>query len=230
MKNSIAQRLWRLFRSETHDTFSKKKDPKAVLLQHEETIKNSLTGAQDAVMSTVELLRDMELNYAEDETRLNRIKSRIPSVANDIETLKSRGEVEEASKLEAILHEIVREEIRLEKSMAVDAKKITTQKELIATLRKDLEVLTAKQEAFTSKRQELVAREATVTALSAARVALDNVGGIDTGATSAFERSIREKEAIEQARVEMSESGIDHAFAMLEESMEAEKRMKGISA
>lgn len=230
MKDTLSKRLWRLFRSETHDTFAKKQDPKIVLMQHEESIKTAISGVQDSVISTVELLRDMEHAYAVDASRLERINLRIPSVANDIEKLKATGDVAEATRLEGILHEIVREQIRLEKSTAVDAAKITKQKDLIAGLRKDLEGLVAKQESFTNKRNELVAREANVVAQSAAREALNKIGSIDTGLTSDFERSIREQEATEKARKELSTSHIDHEFAMLEEAMESDKRMKGITA
>ena len=230
MKNGIMQRIKRIFMSEAHAAIDKHTDPKKALLATEESMNESVKGAQDAIMATVEVLRDMELSYAQDSERLERINSRIPSVQNDITKLRAQGNETKAVELEGILREIIVEQIRMEKSLPLSAKSITKQKETIATLRQNLAELTDKQQSFTAKRQELIAREATVNANAAARKALDSVGGINLDATSVFERQIREQEAVEAARKEMSSSSIDREFALLEESMQADKRMKGLTA
>lgn len=230
MKNGIMQRIKRIFMSETHAAIDKRTDPKKALLERENSMNESVKGAQDAIMATVEVLRDMELSYAQETERLERINSRIPSVQNDINKLREQGNEAKAKELEGVLREIIVEQIRMEKSLPMAAKSITKQKETISSLRQNLAELTDRQQTFTAKRQELIAREATVTANAAARKALDSVGGINLDATSAFERQIREQEAIEAARKEMSTSGVDYEFAMLEESMAADERMKGLTA
>jgi phage shock protein A len=217
-KQSILGRISQLLKANINALIDQAEDPQLLLDQLVRDYTNSIAEAESAVAQTIGNLRLMEQDHQEDVEAAADWGRKALAASTKADELRASGNSVDADKFDNLARVALGKQLSSENEAKAVEPTITSQNQVVASLKKGLEGMRAKLSQLTSKRDELVARAKTADAQRQVQEAVKSIDLLDpTSEISRFEDKIRREEAKVLGAQELAASSLDAQFEDLED-------------
>lgn len=217
-RQSIFRRIMNIFRANSHAALDAVEDPQKMLDQLNRDFADNIGKAETSIAETI---GNLNLLRADREDNLNAATNwgaKAVSASQRADTYRSRGDIENADKYDALAKSALGRQIRAESNAAALEAPIESQAQVVEQLKVGLNSMREKQSALAAKSASLVARKKTADAQSQMLDAAKAVNVSDPSSElGRFESNIRRQEALVAGKAELAASSLDAQFNELED-------------
>jgi phage shock protein A len=233
-KQSILGRISQLLKANINALIDQAEDPQLLLDQLVRDYTNSIAEAESAVAQTIGNLRLMEQDHEEDIEAATDWGRKALAASTKADELRAGGNSIDADKFDNLAKVALGKQLSSENEAKSVEPTISSQTQVVESLKKGLEGMRAKLSELTSKRDELVARAKTADAQQQVQEAVKSIDLLDpTSEISRFEDKIRREEAKVLGAQELAASSLDAQFEGLEDlgkQAEVDARLAALKA
>jgi phage shock protein A len=213
----ILDRMSRLIRANVNDMIDRAEDPEKML--------NELLREMDSSM------REARVQVANMIAQEKEIEADLQAASRDAREWERRAELAVQNEKDDLAREALRRKRDAEQISDVYTHQLSTQQEVVATLKQQLTVLEAKFREAESKRSVLIARHRATSAQRTVTETLSNLPGLDSQSELArMERRIRSEESKTSALREMQGSNLEFQFAELDRDDQIEDELAALKS
>lgn len=206
-----------LARANLNDLFSEAKDPEALANSMLNDYAAALQEARRAVSGVITSLRTAEARQSEDEAEIGTWRDRAELAVARAKKLRTK-DPEGAAKAEKMALTALKKERSLEIRVDQRRPSLEDQQELVEGLTIGIEQLEERYSTLQDQRDVLVSRARFAAAQDMVATATRETDSENTTSTlHALERSVREREALAQGKMELANSSVEAQFRQLEE-------------
>jgi phage shock protein A len=233
-KQSILGRISQLLKANINALIDQAEDPQLLLDQLVRDYTNSIAEAESAVAQTIGNLRLMEQDHEEDIEAATDWGRKALAASTKADELRAGGNSIDADKFDNLAKVALGKQLSSENEAKSVEPTISSQTQVVESLKKGLDGMRAKLSELTSKRDELVARAKTADAQQQVQEAVKSIDLLDpTSEISRFEDKIRREEAKVLGAQELAASSLDAQFEGLEDlgkQAEVDARLAALKA
>lgn len=235
-KQSIWQRIRRLFRANAHDALDQleARDTPKLLDQSIRDYEAVLTGSRASVAALVGNLTLMKKRHSEAVSSISAWGVRAELANERAQIARANGNLQEAEKNERLAQRAFEEQIEAERTAATLAADIQRETDNVAQLKTGLSNTEKNLNQARRRRDSLKSELATANTKIELQKAADAVSNSDpTNAINRAARVVEERSALAEGLVHMAASTLENEFASIENefvSIEANKRLKALQS
>lgn len=213
----ILDRMTRLVRANINDMLDQAEDPEKMLNELLREMESSIREARVAVANTIAQEKELEADLQDSQ--------------REAREWERRAELAVTSGKDDLAREALRRKRDAESIGTVYAQQLTSQQEMVARLKQQLQMLEAKQAEAESKRDVLIARHRATRAQRQITETVSSLPGLDSfSELDRMEKRIRGEEAKTAALGELQGEDLDYQFYELDRDDDIESQLAALKS